>query len=70
MIADMIVFAIMAYFYVPYDPSEASTQIDNDSNEEKKQSMNGKSNKEEVNGVSPIKNGITNDGLNEEDTKF
>ena len=34
MIADMIVFAIMAYFYIPYVPQEVTIKIDNDSNQE------------------------------------
>ena len=63
MIADMIVFAIMAYYYVPYQPPEANKT--EDLNEEKSK-LNGNSNKEEPKG----KNGIPNDGFNEEDTKF
>ncbi|CAG2100097.1 unnamed protein product [Medioppia subpectinata] len=74
MIADMIVFAIMAYFYQPYEPFKDSDENNTafNANEEKTPYLNGSADKElntpttQRNG----KNGVSNDGFNEEDTKF
>ncbi|CAG2165479.1 unnamed protein product [Oppiella nova] len=70
MVADMIVFAIMAYFYVPYQPFTGGTEnnITFDANEEKKPYLNGNADKE-LN-ASTERNGISNDAFHEEDTKF
>jgi hypothetical protein len=57
----MIVFAIMAYFYVPYKGS----QITED--ETDKQNINGNTNKS--NGFTNDKKGIDNNGFSET-TKF
>ena len=72
MIADMFVFAAMAFFYVPYQPqnaSDATVRSDTDTNEEKA-ILNGKPNKEELNGLSTEEKGAVNEGFKEEDTKF
>ncbi|XP_054167957.1 solute carrier family 15 member 1-like [Oppia nitens] len=78
MVADMIVFAIMAYFYVPYRPLHitqttptTTTSVYNDTNEEKSTHLNGKTNKEDPNQVNDNNtNGIANEAFHEEDTKF
>jgi len=57
----MIVFAIMAYFYVPYKGSQMAEY------ETDKQNINGNTNKS--NGFTNDKKGIDNDGFSET-TKF
>ncbi len=57
----MMVFAIMAYFYVPYNGSHT------EEDESDKQNLNGNTNKS--NGSNNDKKGIANDGFSE-DTKF
>jgi len=64
MVLDMIVFAIMAYFYVPYK----GNKTDSDEDDEKLYS-NGNTNKNQQNGSPNNKSGISNDAFNE-DTKF
>lgn len=65
MVLDMVIFAIMAYFYVPND---GATLIDDRDQRDFKQQLEGV-----PNGKSDFANGkkaFANDGFSEEDTKF